>query len=114
VLKDTVLDRIGNSLPLISDGEKFIIDCSLDSNQLKLSFSGLDVSDNDSHLFDVSICLFVTGDLKFYAQMLGRDNMSGSWCMWCHMAPNEWNKEMQILLKSHIIFTQYFMEKLGW
>jgi hypothetical protein len=23
--------------------------------------------------------------------MLGRENMSGSWCMWCHSHPSRWN-----------------------
>jgi hypothetical protein len=101
VLKDTVLDRIGNSLKFICDGGKFILDFSSESNELKLSFSRLDVSENDSHLCDVSIRLFVTGDLKFYAQMLGRNNMSGSWCMWCLMAPNEWSKEIAEVLPNH-------------
>ena len=32
----------------------------------------------------------MVGDLKFYAQMLGRTNMSGNWCMWCLTAPHEW------------------------
>jgi hypothetical protein len=89
VLRDTVLDRIGNSLKLISDGGKFIIDFSPESNELMLFFSSLDVSENDEHLCNVSICLFVTGNLKFYSHMLCHDNISGSWCMWCLMAPNE-------------------------
>jgi hypothetical protein len=80
VLQATVLDRIGNSLKLISDGGKFNIDFSSESNELMLSFSSLDVSENDKPLHDVPICLFVTVDLKFYAQMLGRDIMSdGNW-----------------------------------
>ena len=69
VLKDAVLDHIGNSLKLISDGGKLIVDLSSVSNELKLSFSSSDVSENDLRLCDVSICLFITGDLKFYAQM---------------------------------------------
>jgi hypothetical protein len=50
-------------------------------------------------LCNMTTRLFVVGDLKFYAQMLGRDNMSGSWCMWCLMVPNEWNKEEDIPLE---------------
>jgi hypothetical protein len=101
VLKDTVLDRIGNSLKFICDGGKFIIDFSSESNELKLSFSSLDVSENDSHLCDVSIRLFVIGDLEFYAQILGHDNMSGSWCMWCLMSLNEWSKEIAEVPPNH-------------
>jgi hypothetical protein len=41
----------------------------------------------------------VVGDLKFYAQMLGRDNMSGSWCVWCKRAPNQWNTQDNVPLE---------------
>jgi hypothetical protein len=34
--------------------------------------------------------MFMVGDLKFHAQMLGRNNMSTSWCMWCQLVPHEW------------------------
>ncbi len=62
LLEDTLLDRIGNTLKLISDRGKFIIYFSLESNELKLSFSSLAVSENDARLCDVSIGSFVTGD----------------------------------------------------
>jgi len=32
----------------------------------------------------------VVGDLKFYAQLMGRENMSSSWCMWCTSHPSDW------------------------
>jgi hypothetical protein len=38
----------------------------------------------------VPTSLFVNGDLKYFAQMLGHDGMSTSWCMWCQAHPNEW------------------------
>jgi hypothetical protein len=41
----------------ISDEGKLIIDFSHESNKLMLSFSSLDVSENDVRLCDVSICL---------------------------------------------------------
>jgi len=93
VLKETVLDHIGASLKLMVDGGRFIVDFSSQSQQLLLLFSSWDVTENNERLCDVPIRFFVTGDLKFYAQMLGRDNMSGCWCMWCLKAPNEWKKQ---------------------
>jgi len=36
--------------------------------------------------------LLVVGDLKFYAQLLGRENMSSSWCMWCTSHPSDWKQ----------------------
>ena len=34
--------------------------------------------------------LLIVGDLKFFAQLQGRDNMSGSSCMWCTSHPQDW------------------------
>jgi hypothetical protein len=102
VLKATVLDHIGGSLKLMVDGGRFIVDFSSQSHQLLLLFSNWDVTENNEHLCDVPIRLFVTGDLKFYAQMLGRDNMSGCWCMWCLKAPHEWNKQDDEIPQNHV------------
>ena len=101
LLRETVLNRIGASLKKISEGGKFNISLD-DQNKNSLSWSGEedDVNANAREsLCDAEIRLFVVGDLKFYAQMLGRDNMSGSWCMWCRMAPTQWNKEDGIPLQ---------------
>ena len=38
-----------------------------------------------------SIRLRVTGDLAFYASLLGKVNMSGNWCIWCKLSHNEWS-----------------------
>jgi hypothetical protein len=38
----------------------------------------------------VPVCLFINGGLKFFAQILGRDGMSTSWCMWCQVHPSDW------------------------
>jgi len=39
---------------------------------------------------DVNTLVLVVGDLKFYAQILGRENMSSFWCMWCNTHPSTW------------------------
>ena len=41
-------------------------------------------------LCSVRCQVLVVGDLKFYAQLLGRENMSSSWCMWCTAHPSDW------------------------
>ena len=32
-----------------------------------------------------------SGDLAFFAAVLGKVNMSGKWCVWCQLGPNEWS-----------------------
>ena len=84
ILCATVLDPIGESLQLVVEGGRFVV-----SNDLVLSFSPI----NDTKtICDVSTRDLIVGDLKYYAQLLGRENMSSYWCMWCNLHPQEWSK----------------------
>ncbi len=84
ILCATVLDPIGESLQLVVEGGRFVV-----SNDLVLSFSPI----NDTKtICDVSTRVLIVGDLKYYAQLLGRENMSSYWCMWCNLHPQEWSK----------------------
>lgn len=96
VLKDTVLKPIGQSLKVISDGKLFILDYLEESMEFALNFStpvADEASSTKKRLCNAPIRLFIVGDLKFYAQMQGRENMAGSWCMWCKMSPLEWKMD---------------------
>lgn len=39
------------------------------------------------------IKLVGTGDFEFYMTILGRVNMSSSWCFWCKQRMAEWKKD---------------------
>ncbi len=79
----------GASLQKICTDAHFII--QVDQNgPFKLIFSQSQLDREFEQLCDVPVQVYVVGDLKFYAQMLGCTNMSGNWCMWCLMSPHEW------------------------
>ena len=80
ILRKVVIDPIGNGLKVIAEGRRFAV-----SNDLAVSFSG-----DEPGICNVPTRLVLVGDLKFYAQMSGRDGMSSSWCMWCQLHPSEW------------------------
>lgn len=83
ILKETVLNPIGRGLQRIMEEARFIV-----TDKLTLSFSNVD---NSSLLYcDCPIEVFLVGDLKFYAQMGGREGMSSYWCIWCTLHPSEW------------------------
>ncbi len=71
ILRETVLDPIGEGLRQISEGGRFIV---LD-NDYTLEFSLSNTDDKSIHC-SCPIQLFLVGDLKFYAQMSGREDMS--------------------------------------
>ena len=85
ILKETVLDPIGEGLQLVVSGGKFLV---LD-NDYNLQFSLSNISDRSVHC-NCPVQVYLAGDLKFYAQISGRDDMSSFWGMWCKLHPNTW------------------------
>jgi hypothetical protein len=77
ILRETVLDPIGEGLRQISLGGRFIV---LD-NYFTLEFSLSDANDKSIHC-SCPLQLYLVGDSKFYAQMSGSEDMSSYWCMW--------------------------------
>jgi hypothetical protein len=59
---------------------------------LSASFNVLNDPNDTAVICNVSSFLVIVGDLKFYFQILGRENMSGSWCCWCTTHPSTWDK----------------------
>ena len=46
---------------------------------------------NFSFFREVTIDLWVAGDLKWIAAAFGKENSSGHWCPWCLKSPKEWS-----------------------
>ena len=40
----------------------------------------------------INLDLYVTGDLAFYAMVLGKEDMSGHWCFLCKLSKIEWDE----------------------
>lgn len=89
ILNTTVLQRVVMGLENIHNGGRFIVSSSEEADKLELSFDEEPV--NRQVYFNVPISIFINGDLKFFAQMLGRDGMSTSWCMYCKIHPKDWS-----------------------
>jgi hypothetical protein len=75
--QNKILKPIGEGLKVIKDGGRFIVVGRQES--MFLSFGAADHI--GTVLCNVPIHMFMVGDLKFHAQMLGCNNMSTSWCM---------------------------------
>jgi len=63
-----------------------------DNDKLHLNFNNTTAESQTSGdcCCNVLIHVFDVGDLKTYDQMLGRENMCLSWCMWCLLLLKEW------------------------
>jgi hypothetical protein len=91
ILKTTVLEPVGEGLRKIVSGKCFIVQ-KLSEGMLSASFNVLNDPNDTPVICNISSSLVVAGDLKFYFQILGRENMSGSWCCWCTTHPSTWDK----------------------
>jgi hypothetical protein len=91
VLNQTVLQKIVQGLRVIHDGNRFVVSFA-ENNKMKLSF----FNDEQEVICNVPIHLYINGNMKYFAQMLGREGMSTSWCMYCETHPNDC-KGLQII-----------------
>jgi len=82
ILKETVLDPIGEGLQITALGCIFIV---LD-NEYTVKFSLSNTTSSSSVHCSCSLQVYLVGDLKFYAQMSGIEDMSSYWCMYKHLA----------------------------
>jgi hypothetical protein len=84
ILKSTVLDPISEGLRLIVEGGRFSVKSN--GNDVIVSFT----NGSEGAICDVNNRVLVVCDLKFYVHILGRENMSSFWCMWCNAHLNTW------------------------
>jgi hypothetical protein len=112
MLHKTVLEKIIEGLRNIYDGDWFIVTMNED-RQLNLLFSH-SLSENLT-ICDVSNRLFINGDFKYFVQMLGREGLSTSWCMWCEAHPNQWSGLFNVPMNRlwSISKQQQFVQKIN-
>jgi hypothetical protein len=75
------------------EGGQFIV-TRVEDDRLMVAFSSSPEYSSIAQFCSVCNTIVVVGDLKLYAQLLGRENFSGSWCMWCAAHPSQWNEDL--------------------
>ena len=71
---------------MIRNGGRFIVKLE-ENGKMSLSFTA---DNNNAVICDVTVHLFINGDMKYFAQMLEKEGMSTSWCMYCPVHPKGW------------------------
>jgi hypothetical protein len=69
------------ALDLIRDGDGSL-SCRMKNNEHDLPLTVIS---------SLPIRVFVTGDLAYFAAILGKVNMAGDWCTWCGLSAKEWS-----------------------
>ena len=75
------------------DKEMFVFLLWNEDNKLTIQYSTKDVCNESSYVkvIQISTRLLISGDLAFFATVVGKVNRSGCWCHWCNLSPFEWD-----------------------
>lgn len=95
ILNTTVLQRVAQGLQTIHNGGRFIVSSTEETGKLELLFHEEPNNNRQVH-YNVPVSIYINGDLKFFAQILGRDGMSSSWCMFCKVHPKDWSGLVEV------------------
>jgi hypothetical protein len=68
----TIVIHCADTIPTITLADEPPADCQTDTS------------------FWMETRTFIAGDLSFYATILGKENMAGSWCTWCMLSKAQW------------------------
>ena len=108
VLRETICPQLNEDMRLIQEGRvKLYVFQSGEGKNAKYSCQICNVNEprrfispctgeEVTAMKEIKCCdmrIFITGDLAFYAAVLGKVNMSGKWCTWCKLHPSEWEQE---------------------
>jgi hypothetical protein len=92
VLKSSVAGPLNNSLKeVINSGALQVIRDEDGSVAFRMKKEGQEDDQPLTVLSSLHIRVFVTGDLAYFAAILGKVNMAGGWCTWCGLSPREWS-----------------------
>jgi hypothetical protein len=109
ILKESVLDKVAVGLKRIAFGHQFIVRSDQDG-RLMLSFDEAEIQEGET-ICNVPCQVFINGDLKYFAQLLGHEGMSSSWCMWCQSHPSEWKHHLTADLWTINLQKEFYYKK---
>jgi hypothetical protein len=91
IIEGTIGVHLNNGLKRIVDKMLVVhlLDGVNDSCEVTLAEEPPALQNNNTFL-SFSIRSFITGDLAFFATILGKENMSAQWCTWCQLSKKEW------------------------
>jgi hypothetical protein len=92
VLKSSVAGPLNESIKELIDSEALqVIRDENGSVVFRMKKDDRDDPAGLTILSSLPIRVFVTGDLAYFAAILGKVNMAGGWCTWCGLSPREWS-----------------------
>ncbi len=92
VLEETIAHELNERLWWIVN--KFVVVHFADNHDPVIVFADeAPAVEHNNNCATFGIQAFISGDLAFYATILGKPNMSPVWCNWCILSKQAWNVE---------------------
>ena len=92
VLNKSIVEPINDDMKLLMNKDMFVFLLWNEDNKLTIQYSTKDYCNESSYVkvIQISIRLLISGDLVFFATVIGKVNRSGCWCHWCNLSLFEW------------------------
>ena len=94
VLNKSIVKSINDDMKILMNKDTFVFLLWNEDDKLTIQYSTKDDCNASSYLKVIHITsrLLISGDLAFFATVVGKVNRSGCWCHWCNLSPFEWGK----------------------
>ena len=92
IFQQTLATQINNDLEYLMREDYSLYFKRKDDGKLIVSYEKKDNELLTNYISCISIPtrILISGDLAFFATIVGKNNMSGHWCHWCMLSPSEW------------------------
>ena len=92
VLNKSIVKPINDDMKTLMNKDMFVFLLWNEDDKLTIQYSTKDDCNASSYLKVIQITtrLLISGDLAFFATVVGKVNRSGCWCHWCNLSPFEW------------------------
>ena len=111
VLNDSIVKPLNEEMELLMNKDMFVYFMRNEDKKLIIKYSKEEDINKSIYKKNIQIKtrLLISGDLAFFATVVGKVNMSGRWCYWCNLSAKEWSDKSYIkgmlwtinLLKNH-------------
>ena len=95
VLNDSIVKPLNEEMKLLMEKDMFVYFMWDEDKKLTIKYSKEGDINKSIYkkVIQIKTRLLISGDLAYFATIVGKVNMSGNWCHWCNLSPLEWSNK---------------------
>ena len=98
VLNDSIVKPLNEEMKLLMEKDMFVYFMWNEDKKFIIKYSK--EGDINKPIYrkgiQIKTRLLISGDLAFFATVVGKVDMSGCWCHWCNLSAKEWSDKSYI------------------